>query len=163
MNKTTNPISNTETRAVLVVAVFAAIFFASFFADDAVRRYQDSLAPRSAINFAVDDVVPKTPAGLHLITAFIFLSLIRPRRFFVATILSATYACLFLLSLYLRVDGESFFGGPIPGDPGFLGELYLKTWIWDYVAFAYLIVLFPWLFSILFRIHKQNSLDGQLP
>jgi hypothetical protein len=101
--------------------------------------------------------MPRVPGGLHLLTVPIFLSLIRPRIFFAATFFAVVYAGLFVVSLYLRLDGKSFFGGPLPGDRDFFHELYLKTWIWDYVAFAYLVVLLPWLSSIIYRGHQSDS------
>ena len=156
MNETAGPISILEKRTILVFALLATIFFLSSFAEDAIRRYQDSVSNHSKINFAVDDPAPRVPAGLNLMTIPILLSLIRPRRFLIPTLLAAIYAGLLLMSFHVRVNGESFFGARIPGDPNFLEELFLKTWIWDYAASGFLIILLPWLFSILNRLHKQH-------
>lgn len=157
MNESVASISTLEKRSLLVLAFFPLLFFLTSFGEDAIRQYRLSTEPRPAITLAVDDPVPRTPVGLHLLTIPIFLSLIRPRRFFVAIVFAVVYAGLFLVSLYSRVDGESFLGGPIPGDPGFFHELYLKTWIWDYVAAAYLAVLLPWLSSIIYRGRLGSS------
>ncbi len=157
MKETKAPISTLERWTLLVFTLIPLLFFLTFFAKGAIREHQFSLPNRHGINFAVDDPVPRMPAGLHLLTVLIFLAAIRPRSFFVSAILAVIYAGLLLVSLYLRVNGESFLGGPIPGDPGFFQELYLKTWIWDYVALAYLVVLLPWLSSIIYRRHRRRS------
>ena len=155
MNSIDNPIPTLEKRIILFVSLFIALFYLSEFAVE----FKQSLEPKypTTINFAVDDPTPRVPAGLHLITVPIFLSLIRPRTFVVAAIFTVLYAALLLLSFYIRVDGQSFFGGPIPGSPGFFEELYLKTYIWDYVGLAFLIVLLPWLVSILYRVRSRRS------
>ena len=156
MPEITRPISALEKRTILVFSFLAVLFFLTYFVEDGIRRYHDSLS-KPSIRLAADDPVPRVPPGFYLLTVPIFLSLIRPRKFYVATVFVLLWASLFLVSLYIRVDGESFLGGPIPGDPGFLKELYLKAWIWDYVGLAFLAVLLPWLFSILFRLKKQSS------
>lgn len=153
MHRSNDSISKLEKRTILVFSLFAFLFVFFFFAYEAIQTYRSK---PTSINFAVHDPVPRTPPGFHLITLPIFLSLIRPRRFLFATVLTALYAGLLLLSFYLRVDGESFLGGPIPGDPGFFKEMYLKTWIWDYVAIVFLVVLLPWLLSILYRIRLRH-------
>lgn len=155
-------VSTLEKRAVLAFALLALLFFLSLFVEAAIRDYRRDVSKTIPVEFAVDDPVPPVPAGLHLLTFPICLSLIKPRRFLVSTIFALLYAGLLLVSFYIRVNGESFLGGPIPGELGFFQELYLKTWIWDYVGLVFLIVLLPWLFSIIYRIHCCGALNAPL-
>ena len=160
MNPTIASISTLEKRALLVFTLLPLLFFLSAFVEVAVRDYQSSR--NTGISFAVDDPTPRTPGGMHLLTIPIFLSLIRPQRFFIPSILTGIYCGLLVLSFYIRVDGKSFFGGPIPGDPSFFRELYLKTWIWDYVAILFVIVLVPWLLSIIYRLTQPGARQASL-
>ncbi len=163
MNETTDPITNLEKRALLVFTLVPLLFFLAGFAEAAIRENRSSISKPGKITFAVDDPSPSMPAGMDLLIVPIFVSLIRPRSFLVPMFLAVSYAGLLLLSFYIRVDGESFLGGPIPGDPGFFGELYLKTWVYDYVALIFLVVFLPWLFSIIYRKAQSRSRETAQP
>ena len=155
MKETSCPISTLEIRTLRTFTLLAAVFFLAYFVEAAIHNYQSSRDP-TKMRIAVHDPVPRMPAGLHLLTIPIFLSVIRPRNFYVATLLTVSYTGLLILSFYLRVDGESYLGGPIPGDPGFFQGLYYKTWIWDYVGVGFLAVMLPWLSSIIYRSHRRG-------
>ena len=98
-----------------------------------------------------------TPAGLHLTTFFILLSLIKARRFFIPAILIVLYATLLAVSIYARFPRGPVFDA-VPGDFRLLlvGVLSAIS-IWDYVGGFFILVMIFWLFTIFIRIHGQSA------
>ena len=123
-----NNISKVEHRFLLAVSLLAFMFFASFILLKEVEHHNYAMNQRYS-GFSVDSVEPEASAGFNLFTFFIFLSLIKPKRFLLSTLMTVMYAALLLLSLYIRVDGETPLGGWYPPEVGFFGELYRKTWV----------------------------------
>ena len=165
-------ISKKERITLLVFAFLAFSFFAFFIWDRAIDSYNNSVVQeqnerraqaggRPAISFSVDDFRP-LPGGFNLLTLFIFLALIRPKKFIVSTSLTILYGVLLLISLFIRLDGEGALGGKdFYSDP--FVELFHKTNIFDYAAGFFILVLLTWQISILWRIHDDNSKQIDLP
>lgn len=165
-------ISKRERAGLLVFAVLPAVFFSSIFVIEGIREYNYSVMDeqitlknqaenRPNLRFAVHDFVPKAPALFHLFSIFIVLSLIRPQKFIVSTVLTLFYFAFLIFGLYIRVDGETPYGADYPAEVGFFGELYLNTWIWDYVGALFIAIALPWQLSIVSRMAKQSRL-GQV-
>ncbi|MEJ7847687.1 MAG: hypothetical protein WKF92_06335 [Pyrinomonadaceae bacterium] len=159
-------ISKLEHRTLLLFAFLVFAFFASFFIIEGIREYnlsvsdsQETLRNKAAnepkIKFAAHDFVPRVPSGFHLLTVFIFFALIRPGKLITSTFFTILYAAFFVLSLNLRIDGETPYGGEYPKHVGFFGELYRKTYLWDYLGAIYIAIAFVWQFSIIRRIRHR--------
>ena len=157
----------------MVFAFLPFAYFYSIFVIEGIREYNYSVKDEQItlrsqaeqkpnVRFAVHDFVPRAPAGFHLLSIFIVLSLIKPKKFIVSTVLTLFYFALLFFGLYIRLDGETPYGAEYPAEVGFFGELYLNTWIWDYVGALFIAIALPWQLSIVSRIAKQSRL-GQIP
>jgi len=156
---TAGRISKIEQRVAAAIWLFLFLFFASPFLTDFVRRYNQRVADeqlqmqhkanndgRIVANVNVTRGSP-VPAGLHLISLLIFLSLVSPKRFYVCTALTILYGWLILASIYFRVDGQA----PL----GFLGELFIKVQIWDVAGIAFTLGMLMWLTTVHLRLRTD--------
>ncbi len=144
----------------LALALIVFAFFASFFISVGIDNYNNSVAEkqaqllreagsRPAISFGIYSFW-RLPAGLHLITFLIFLSLIKPNRFIAPLVLVVLYAGLLMWSLYVR-PGEIYYSA------GFFGNLFRRMDLWDYVGMAFILIMLMWLLSILYRIRSTTQ------
>ena len=92
---------------------------------------------------------PHLPAGLHFLTLFIFIALLKTKRFLFSSFLTVFYAIVFIYGLYARYGlwGEEF-----SPKVDFLEKLYRVADTFDYLAAVFISILLFWQVSILLRI-----------
>lgn len=161
----TKYISTKELTLILIFSFLAFAFFAAAIGADVVASHE-SAAEKAVREFSSISVGCRLcdrdfVAGFNLITFFIFLALIRPKRFIVSTALTFIYGALLVVSIYLRLDGTGALGGvDFYTDPWV--EFINKTDVYDYVASFVIVVLLGWQSSIVWRIYRSKG-NGQMP
>src|SRR5687768_808819 len=138
------PISTPERTAILLLSFIVFAFFASSLLPAIIDNYNESVAETQrellreagsaqSISFGISDC-RRLPAGLHLMTFFIFLSLLRPKRFIAATVLALFYLGLMLFALYLRVGYTGFGTWSYSSYSAFFDRFHYLIDAWDGMA-----------------------------
>jgi len=149
-------VSKFERRAIFLFALIASLFVASLFIEEAVYQYREAAFERQrrsvGISFSRDDFGRRTPAGLSLLVPLIAVALVRPRRFWISTGLTAVCSILFVIGCYLRVASAR--------ELGFLNPIRDAIDWGDYVFGAFLLVMLVWQFSILRRLSAHKHINS---
>lgn len=90
--------------------------------------------------------------GFHLLNLFIFLALLKTKRFLLPFILTVIYAAMFLYELPLRYYGSLLGGEEFSPKIDFLTLIYREANLFDYIAAIFISILLFWQISILFRM-----------
>lgn len=147
-------ISKLEQNYLLITSFLAFIFSLSFFLFDIFQ-----MSHVSDSNFS-QDYINYTFPGFHLITLFIFLSLLFTKRYIISFFLTIFYVFCNFYSFYLR-DSYYYFS-EFPKNPSISG-IYSKLNFSDIIAFLFAVILLFWQISILLRmliktLQKRNGL-----
>ncbi len=142
--------------ALFAVGIFSEAIQAYNFS---VIEHQRELARRSGakdiISFAACGGLDYGIALFNLMVLPVFLSLIRPGKYVLSTVLTLLYATVLTLSVLSRLDGRGGLGSEnFFTDPWY--ELWMKTSIDDYFAGFVIAVLLIWQGSILLRFLLGN-------
>lgn len=167
-----NIIRRKERYALLLFSFLVFALVASVISWQAIASYNKSVeqaqndlhreAGGQVISFAACGGPSYTVAGLNLITFFIFLSFIRPRRFIVSSVLILFYAALFCYGIFARLNGEGTLGSKdFFTDKWY--ELYMKTYHMDYLIALIITTFLAWQFTIIWRIIRSRKADPVLP
>ena len=154
MMKANKYISQKEHLTLLIFAFVAFVFVLSGFASEFIKSHNTS--------GSLFPYYPTYPAGLHFLTFFIFLALLKTKRFLLSSFLTNFYACIFVYSLFMRTkysgfDSDSFLNSSL------FEQFCLVTRDFDYLAAFFISILLFWQISILLRmliktLQKENVL-----
>ena len=90
--------------------------------------------------------------GLHFLTLFIFISLLKTKRFLLSSFLTIFYAIVFIYGLSARFNGRRLGGEEFSPKVDFLKQLYIEANSFDYLAALFISILLFWQISILLRM-----------
>jgi hypothetical protein len=148
-------ISVGEHKSLLCVSFIAFVFVLLIFVSDFYNINTDSSSIFPQTNY--------TLPGLHFFTLFIFLALLKTKRFLLSSLLTAFYAVVFIYALSLRYDGARLGGEEFSPKVDFLDKVYRAATDYDYIAAIFISILLFWQISILLRmliktLQKENVL-----
>ena len=114
-----------EHLALLIFTFIAFVFVLSGFASEVIKVLN---ASGSLFLY-----FPTYPARLHFLTFFIFIALLKTKRFLLSSFLTVLYACIFVYSFFERVkysgfDSDSFLNSSL------IEQLYLVASDFDFIA-----------------------------
>lgn len=170
--RASNIISQKEHYAYLVFSFLIATLIALIITTDLIISYnglveqsqkilQSNAGDQKVILFSGHGYY-FTVGGFNLITFFIFLSLIRPRRYIASTFFIFSYAAMYTYAIHSRLDGEGAYGGKdFFTDKWY--ELYIKTDLFDYMIAVIIITFITWQLSIIWRICRHRVFMPVLP
>lgn len=164
--KITNYISIKEHKLLLTFAFIAFIFVISTFTFQAIKSYNDYVSDyqekiksqangNPSLSFSGSNGTYQI-AGLHFLTLFIFLSLIKTKRFLLPFILTSFYFIVFIYGLYYKIN-YSGFDSPKFINSTLFNQIYLVANLFDYIAFVFISILLFWQTSILLRMLIKTS------
>ncbi len=160
--KANNYISKKEHRLLLIVAFLAFVFVASTFCWDIIRDYnyfvskeQQSLEHLANYNrvggISGSSQITVMPL-LHFLTLFIFLALLKTKKFLLPLFLTVFYATVFIYGLSASYY-ESLLGGEeFSPKVDFFTRVYRVADGSDYLAAFFISILLFWQISILLRM-----------
>ena len=145
-------VSKSEHFALLTVAFIAFIIVLSIFAWQASAAYDNFFAERaSRIRFSGSANEFQTPP-FHLLTLFIFVAILKTKRFLLSAFLTVLYAVVFIYGLSAGYDGGRLGGEEFSPKVDFLDKVYRAAFDFDYVAALFISILLFWQISILLRM-----------
>lgn len=150
--KANNYISNKELRLIQVVAFIWVILVVSNFCSEVINTYNDAVSEQqkelatqagsNVIRFSGCFPCCSMP-GFHFVSIFIFIALIKPKRFITSLLLTFSYLSM------------EFY---------FIHKIYYCFGNFDVLASVFILVLLFWQISILFRILiKSLQRKSELP
>jgi hypothetical protein len=156
-------ISKTEHFALLTVAFIAFIIVLSIFAWQVSVAYDNFFADKaSKIRFSGSANEFQTPP-FHLLTLFIFIAILKTKRFFLSSLLTVFYAFIFIYGLYVRAKYSSFESDTFVNS-SFIEQFYLVAHDFDFLAAFFISILLFWQISILLRmLIKTSQKESVLP
>ncbi len=154
-------VSKREHKLLLIVAFTAFVFVTLFFCWNIIKNYNYSVYyelqrleylanynREGGMSIPSRKVVPL----LHLLTLFIFLALLKTKKFLLPLFLTVFYAIVFIYGLSVGYY-ESLLGGEeFSPKVGFFDRVYCIADGFDYLAFLFISILLFWQISILLRI-----------
>ncbi len=158
--KANNYISKREHKLLLIVAFTASLFVLSIFTLQVVKDYNYSVSEEQleiqyqatgerGIHFSSSNSEYTIP-GLHFLTLFIFLALLKTKKFLLPSLLTVFYVLCIIYSLFLRFNISKFDGHITK--VSFVEQLYLVANTFDCSAFFLASILLFWQISILLRM-----------
>lgn len=166
-------ISNREHKALLIVAFLAFIFVLSVFTAQIAGDYNDLVSETQKNlneqfggnrNIRFSNCSPAIRMGaFHFLTFFIFVSLLKTKRFLLSSFSTLLYAFIFIYGLFVRVrysgfDSDSFLNSSL------IEQFYLVARDFDFPAAFFISTLFFWQISILLRmLIKTSQRENVLP
>ena len=143
--KANDYISKRERKLLLIFAFATFVFVLSVFIYDAIRIDNLSNSPFSGS-------VVRTLPGLHFLTLFIFIALLKTKRFILSSFLTSFYAVVFIYGLSISYYGRLLGGEEFSPKVGFYQRLYRQANSFDYLAAFFISILLFWQISILLRM-----------
>lgn len=156
-------ISKNERSSLLIFAFAAFMFVFSVIFLDIIETIENQ---NSA--FAID-YVRHTLGGFHLITLFIFLSLLGARKFVFSTLLTSVYFFLIFYAVRIRYEDDVILSSPnlhffLLEEVSFIEKILTIFSTYDYIAVFFASTLLFWQISILLRmLIKTLQKDKFLP
>ena len=160
--KINNYISTKEYKLLLSVAFIVFLFFSICFITQEIKTYNVAVAENqerlereaggSSSSLQNND---NPVAGLHFLTFIIFLSLLKTKRFVIPFSLTIFYAISLIYSLPANFDAKWLGGEEFPSNASFFRKMYIEANQFDYLAALFILILFSWQISILFRIFNK--------
>ncbi len=158
--KASNFISKKEHRLLLIIAFTVFLFVFSIFTLQVVKDYNYSVSEdqrqlkfqadgASSPRFSSDNYVLP---GLHFLTLFIFIALLKTKRFLLSSSLTVFYAIVFIYVLSARYNGSRLGGEEFSPKVHFLDQIYRAADSFDYLAALFISILLFWQISILLRM-----------
>ncbi len=160
----TREISRLERRLLVILALLPCLILILYVAGEAISTYNQGVAShqrqiiaeasgRPMIRFSSCTFGSYGPAGFHLLAPFVVLSLLKPKRFVAAMILSTLYAGTALISIYahaqlLMIGHLSDIDGSVRG--------YVELWFWDIFTILAAFPTFLWLSTIMWRLYAPR-------
>jgi hypothetical protein len=141
--KAINYISRKEHYLLSIVAFSAFVFVALPFVFEIVKFSNYNSAGFSSSNTTFSLVPP-----FHFLTLFIFLSILKTKRFLLPVLLTVLYAVIFIFGLVIRISDNEFFSP----EEVLLSKIYYAARGFDYLAALFISILLFWQISILLRM-----------
>ena len=155
-------ISTTEHKSLLVVSFISLIFVLSTISFEIIEDYNYAVLERQReleyqangeqIPRFSNDSIDNTFPGLHLLTLFIFLSLLTTKRFAIPSILTTFYAIVFVYNLYEKYKFGFLGGEDFASKTDTFYRIYRMANGYEYFAAFFISVLLFWQISILLRM-----------
>lgn len=156
-----NYISKNEHRLLLIVAFSAFAFVVSTFTFHFVKSYNDYIIEQHKelksradnepyMSFSGGNSIHQIP-GHHFLILFVFLSLLKTKRFLLPAILTVFYTSVFIYGLFVRA---SYIGFDSPNylQSSLIEQFYFVANPFDFFAFIIISILLFWHISILLRM-----------
>ncbi len=161
--KANNYISKREYKSLLIVSFTAFVFALSIFSLQGIKDYNDAISKEQnklerlantepIISFAVCGGIDYRVPFLHFLTLFIFVALLKTKRFILSSFLTIFYAVVFIYGLSTRYDGSRLGGEEFSPKVDFLDKVYRAATDFDYLAALFISILLFWQISILLRM-----------
>ncbi len=116
------------------------------------------------ISFAACGGIDYRVPLLHCLTFFIFVALLKTKRFILPSFLTIFYAVVFIYGLSARYDGSRLGGEEFSPKVDFLDKVYRAATDFDYLAALFISILLFWQISILLRmLIKTSQRKTELP
>jgi hypothetical protein len=155
-------ISQKEHKSLLIIAFISFIFVALTFCYGIIKDYNYSvykqhqkLGHLASYNRegGISGSSPRLimPA-LHLLTLFIFIALLKTRRFLLSSFLTVFYAIVFIYGLSALYNGSRLGGEEFSPKVDFFDQVYFAANGFDYLAAFFISILLFWQISILLRM-----------
>jgi hypothetical protein len=145
-----------EHLALLIFAFAAFVFVLSGFASEFIKSHNTS--------GSLFPYYPTYPAGLHFLTFFIFIALLKTKRYLLPLFLTVFYAVVFVYGLSMRYDGARLGGEEFSPKVDFLDKVYRAATDYDYIVALFISILLFWQISILLRmLIKTSQKENVLP
>jgi hypothetical protein len=172
--KANNYISKREHKLLLIFAFAAVIYVLSTFSWEVAKTYnhsvveeQQEIRSRADGKFGLrfsGGIGANTMPGLHFLTLFIFIALLKTKRFLLSSFLTIFYAVVFIYGLSVRYYGSLLGGEEFSPKGSFFERLYREANSFDYLAALFISILLFWQISILLRmLVKTLQKDEALP
>lgn len=155
-------ISNREHKLLLVVAFISFIFVALTFCYGIAKDYNYSVYKQQqrvehlASYNREGGISGSNPRiimpGLHFFTLFIFIALLKTKRFLLSSFLTVFYAIVFIYGLSAIYNGGRLGGEEFSPKVDFFDQVYLAANGFDYLAAFFISILLFWQISILLRM-----------
>ncbi|MBA3334382.1 MAG: hypothetical protein H0T08_02105 [Acidobacteria bacterium] len=146
--KANNYISKTEHKLLLTVAFTAFIFVLTIITLQVVVSYNYSVSNN---RFSGTNDTIKIPL-FHFLTLFIFIALLKTKRFLLPLFLTVFYAFVFIYGLSVRYNAGRVGGEEFSPKVAFLDQVYRGADNFDYIAAVFISILLFWQISILLRM-----------
>ena len=158
--KANNYISHKEHKLLLIFAFTSFAFVLSIITWQSVKdynysvsKYQQKLKTKAndeiGTGIAVDGIETRLPL-IHLLTALIFIALLKTKRFLLPLLLTVFYGLIFIYGLSLGYE-DSILASPNINISS-VEKIYLIADFFDYLAFFFVSILLFWQISILLRM-----------
>ena len=157
----------------LIVAFVAFLFVTSVIASQVINSYNHSVSERQQELRNQADGRPNiqfsgsngshTMSLLHFLTLFIFIALLRAKKFLIPAFLTLFYAIVFIYGLSVRYYGGLLGGEEFSPKVGFLERLLREANTLDYLAGLFISILLIWQILILMRIFIKTLQRKNLP
>ncbi len=166
-------ISKREHKLLSIVAFIAFVFVVLTFCGDIIRDYnyfvykeQQKLGYLANYNRegGFSGSGPMVMPLLHFLTLFIFIALLKTKRFLLSSFLTVFYAVVFIYGLSARYNGSRLGGEDFSPKVDFLDKVYRAATHIDYLAAIFISILLFWQISILLRmLIKTLQRKNELP
>ncbi len=160
--KANNYISIREHKLLLIIAFIAFVFIASTFCWDIIKYYNYSISEeQQSLEYLanynrVGGISGSSPITvmplLHFFTLFIFLALLKTKKFLLPLFLTVLYATVFIYGLSVRYYAGLLGGEEFSPKVDFLDRVYRSANGSDYLAAVFISILLFWQISILLRM-----------
>ncbi len=146
--KANNYISKIEHKLLLSIAFMAFIFVLTIITLQVVVSYNQS-ASNSGFSGTNDTI---TMPLFHFLTLFIFIALLKTKRFLLSLFLTVFYALVFICGLSVRFNAGRVGGEEFSPKVSFLNQVYRGADNFDYIAAVFISILLFWQISVLLRM-----------
>lgn len=164
--QTKNYVSKREHKFLWIFALIWFAFVLVNFAYETTKSYNYSIYMQqlelvSQANNKIDPrfsgSAPYTIPGLHILSAFVFVSLLKSKRYVISSILTLFYFLIFLYGIVVRFDGMRLGGEEFSPQFSYFHKLYYGASDFDFLFTFVISILLFWQFSILLRILIKNT------
>ena len=143
--KANDYISNKELTLIQITAFILVVFVNLNFCKELAAS-----AGAEVIKFS-GSYQPSTP-GFHFASIFIFIALLRAKRFIAPLLLTISYLSVFVYGLVARFNGGRLGGEEFSPEFHFFHKIYYGARDFDILASVFIFILIFWQISILLRI-----------
>ena len=143
-------ISKREHKLLLLVTFLSFSFVFTVFACQVFQTYYDFIVNISP-QFSGGAGAFRVP-GLHLLTLFIFIALLKTKRFLLPSFLTVLYTFVFIYGLSVRYKAGQLGGEEFSPKVAFLDQVFRAANSFDYLAAFFISILLFWQISILLRM-----------
>lgn len=160
--KANSYISKKEQKLLLLVAFIVFVFVALAFSYDIIKDYnyfvdKEQQRLEYLANYNREGGISGSHStavipALHFLTLFIFLALLKTKRFLLSSFLTVFYAIVFIYGLSARYNGSRLGGEEFSPKVDFLDQVHRAANSFDYFAALFISILLFWQISILFRM-----------